>query len=239
MRQEPILAVFGLLLAACGASATNLVPEEPIPATVHAKNTPATKVKAEPVPADDVPPVTFAHAVGDYIVRRFSLRSRGGPTVLLTERVVAVKDASIVLEVTRETGAEKRSVRVELGSEPANRGEVLTAKVLRDGREISMGKVAYDAIMKGTVFAADQNEGPIESARIKLDVHGRTVDCTETRFRVRVRGRAGTMRTIELENSPWGEVAGDVTTADGAVLYRAEVLDVGHDELRTAAVQGN
>lgn len=102
-----------------------------------------------------------------------------------------------------------------------------------------MGKVAYDAIMKGTVFAADQNEGQIESARIKLDLHGRAVDCTETRFRVKVRGRAGTMRTIELDNSPWGEVAGDVTTSDGAVLYRAEVLDVGRDELRTAAVQGN
>src|SRR5215831_13540731 len=99
MRQEPILAVFGLLLAACGASATNLVPEEPKPAIVHAKHTPATKIKAEPALADDVPPVTFAHAVGDYIVRRFSLRSRGTPTVL-TERVIAVKEASIVLEVT-------------------------------------------------------------------------------------------------------------------------------------------
>jgi len=238
MRQEPILAVFGLLLAACGASATNLAPAEPKPAAVHAKHTPAAKPRAEPAPANDVPPVAFSHAVGDYIVRRFSLRSRGAPTVL-TERVVAVKEASIVLEVTREAGAETRSVRVELGSEPANRGEVLSAKVLRDGREISMGKVAYDAIMKGTVFAADQNEGQIESARIKLDLHGRAVDCTETRFRVKVRGRAGTMRTIELDNSPWGEVAGDVTTSDGAVLYRAEVLDVGRDELRTAAVQGN
>jgi hypothetical protein len=46
------------------------------------------------------------------------------------------------------------------------------------------------------------------------------------------------MRTLELENSPWGEVGGDVTTADGTVLYRAEVVDVGRAELRTAAVQG-
>ena len=38
----------------------------------------------------------------------------------------------------------------------------------------------------------------------------------------------------------WGEVGADVTTADGKVLYRAEVVDVGRDQRESfAAVQTN
>ena len=36
-----------------------------------------------------------------------------------------------------------------------------------------------------------------------------------------------------------GMFAASYTTSDGAVLYRAEVVDLGHDEPRTAAVQKN
>jgi len=93
--------------------------------------------------------------------------------------------------------------------------------------------------MSGTAFAADENEGEIDSGSAKLDVRGRAVDCTETRFKVKVRGKEATMRTLELVNSPWGEVAAEIKTTEGKVLYRADVVDVGHDELRTAAVSGD
>jgi hypothetical protein len=136
MRQKPIIVLVGLLLAACGTRAPNLVPAQPKPAAAHAARAPA-HVRAEPARANDVPPVAFSHAVGDYIVRRFSLRSRAAPTVL-TERVVAVKEASIVLEVTRETGAETRSLRVELGSEQANLGRFSRLRC-RDGRRSPWG----------------------------------------------------------------------------------------------------
>jgi hypothetical protein len=238
MRQEQIVAFLGLLLPACAARTTSFTAEEPKLAAAPAPQSSAADVEAEPATAKAAQPVAFAHAVGDYIVRRFSLRSHKAP-IVLTERVIALKEHSVVLEVTREAGSDTRSIRVELGSEPTNRGEVLWVAALGNGREIAMGSAAYDAIMRGTAFAADENEGPIESTKIKLDIQGRALDCTETRFRVKVRGRSGTMRTLELENSPWGEVGGDVTTADGAVLYRAEVVDVGREKLRTAAVQEN
>jgi hypothetical protein len=35
------------------------------------------------------------------------------------------------------------------------------------------------------------------------------------------------MSTVESEGFPWGDVAGDITTADGQVLYRVEVLEAG------------
>ena len=238
MRQERTFILVALVLTACGAQTQNLAATEPKAEPARATHAAAAPVEDEPAASTHERSVDPAHVVGDYIVRRFSLRSRKAPT-LLTERVIAVKEASFVLEVTRDTGSESRAVRVELGSEPSNRGQVLWVAALRNGKEIVMGKAAYDAIMRDTAFAADENEGTIESTKSKLDVQGRAIECTETRFKVKVRGRSGTMRTIELENSPWGEVGGEVTTADGTVLYRAEVVDVGRDEIRTAAVQKN
>jgi hypothetical protein len=225
-------------MAACGAQTQNLVTAEPTAKAKPVEHAAAAPAEAEPAPAKAERRVEMSHAVGDYIVRRFSLRSRKTPTTL-TERVVAVKEGSFVLEVTREAGAEARSIRVELGSEPANRGEILSVVALRGGKEFAMGRAAYEAILRDTIFVADENDGEIDSAKVKLDVQGRALDGTETRFRVKVRGKEGTMRTFALENSPWGEVGGEVTTADGSVLYRAEVVDVGREELRTAAVQEN
>jgi hypothetical protein len=238
MRQETVAILATLMLAACGAQTHNLAVTEPKAEPPAAKQAKAPAPEAQAEPAQEARHVDMAHVAGDYLIRRFSLRTRTSPTIL-TERVIAVKEGSYVLEVTRESGAESRSIRVELGTEPSNRGEVLSVVAMRGGKEIAMGRAAYAAIMKDTLFVADENDGAIDSAKVKLDVQGRALDGTETRFRVKVRGRTGTMRTFELENSPWGEVGGEVTTADGSVLYRAEVVDVGHEELRTAAVQDN
>src|SRR5262249_29505424 len=154
-----------------------------------------------------------------YLVRVFTLPSRAKVTV--SERVIAVKDFSVVLEVTREAGQKSRTIRVEVDDTPEHRGEVLSASVMRDGVEVPVGRAVYDAMMAGTACPADANEGEIESGAAKLDVRGHDVDCTETSFRVKVRGKEATMKTVELANSPWGEVAAEVRTAKGALLYRA------------------
>jgi len=159
--------------------------------------------------------------------------------VTVTERVVAVKDSSVIIDITREGGQKSRSIRVELNDAPGHRGEAISASVMRAGVEVPVGIAVYDALMSGTAFAADENEGEIDSGSAKLDVRGRAVDCTETRFKVKVHGKEATMRTLELVNSPWGEVAAEIKTTQGKVLYRADVVDVGHDELRTAAVSGD
>jgi hypothetical protein len=236
MRIHPSTLLLGLLFAACSAPTQNVVATTARPAVARVKKAapPAGEVEAAALPERELEAPSLA--VGDFIVRRFSGRARG-KAALLTERVIAVKDASIVIEVTRESGAETRVMRVELSEAPATRGEIVGVLVVKGGEEIAMGKAAYDALMKDTLFAADENEGQIESVSSKLDVRGRALDCTETKFRVKVRGRQATMRTTELSNSPWGEVSAEVKTEDGTVLYRAEVVDIGHDELRTAAVQ--
>jgi hypothetical protein len=213
-------------------------PEAPSTVKTAVKRTPAATAQAEPEAQPTAPePAAPSYAVGDYLVRVFTLPSHARVTV--TERVVALKDSSVVLEVTREGGQKSRTIRVELDDSPGHRGDVLSASVLREGVEVPIGRAVYDNLMAGTAFAADENEGQIDSGSAKIDVRGREVDCTETSFRVKFRGKEATMKTTELVNSPWGEVAAEVKTAKGAVLYRAEVVDVGHEEIRTAAVSGD
>jgi hypothetical protein len=213
-------------------------PEAPSAVKTAAKRAPAAPEEAAPAPEVATPePAAPSYAVGDYLVRVFTLPSHKRVTV--TERVIALKDSSVVLEVTREADQKSRTIHVELDDSPGHRGEVLSASVLRQGVEVPIGRAVYDSLMSGTAFAADQNEGQIDSGAATLDVRGRQVDCNETSFRVKFHGKEATMRTTELVNSPWGEVAAEVKTAKGAVLYRAEVVDVGHEEIRTAAVSGD
>src|SRR5262245_27254243 len=193
MRLRPTAILVALMLAACGAQTQTLVATEPKAEAKPAEHAATAPVEAEP-PAKEERRVDLSHAVGDYLVRRFTLRSRKTPTVL-TERVIAVKEGSLVLEVTREAGTTSRSIRVELGTEPENRGEGASVLRVRGGKEIVMGRAAYEAILRDTVFVADGNDGEIDSAKVKLDVQGRSLDGTETRFRVKVGGRDGTMRT--------------------------------------------
>jgi hypothetical protein len=204
-------------------------------ATKRAPAAPPAAVEPEAAPAPES--AAPSYAVGDYLVRVFTLPSHTRVTV--TERVIALKDSSVVLEVTREAGRKSRTIRVELDDSLGHRGEVLSASVLRQGVEVPIGRAVYDNLMSGTAFAADANEGQIDSGAAKLDVRGQQIDCNETSFRVKFRGKEATMKTTELVNSPWGEVAAEVKAANGSVLYRAEVVDVGHEEIRTAAVSGD
>jgi hypothetical protein len=237
MRLQTSSLLLGFCLTACGAAPQAVSTASIAPKTaVRAKPAPAalTMEQASTPATDAAPP---AYVVGDYLVRVFTLPSRARVTV--TERVIAVKASSVVLEITREEGHKLHTIRVELDDTPERRGEVVSASVMRNGAEVAMGRAVYDAILGGTAFAADENEGQVDSGSTTIDVHGHPVDCTATSFRVKVRGKEATMRTIELANSPWGEVAAEVKTAKGAVLYRAEVVDVGREEIRTAAVSGD
>ena len=52
---------------------------------------------------------------------------------------------------------------------------------------------------------------------------------------MRVGKHEATMSTVESEAFPWGDVGGDITTADGQLLYRVEVVDAGSGTLDRSA----
>src|SRR5882672_11484001 len=168
MRLQLSSLALGFLLTACGAAPQMNQSATPssAKAAARAPRAPAstdTEATAAPAPAP-----TPSYAVGDYLIRVFTLPSRARVTV--SERVVAIKDSSVVLEITREAAQKSRSIRVELNDAPGHRGEIIGASVLRAGVEVPIGTAVYDAIMSGTAFAADENEGQIETGSSKLDV---------------------------------------------------------------------
>ena len=47
------------------------------------------------------------------------------------------------------------------------------------------------------------------------------------RYRVRVGAHAAVMETVSSPQFAWGDLGGQITTLDGALLYKAEIIDVG------------
>lgn len=171
--------------------------------------------------------VVAARAPGDYVTYRFSGSFRKTP-LLLTQRVVAREGDVLVVDMTLQDDRETESLRVRMSDAPSRRGEILSAAWLDDGVERPATLAAYEAMMEKTTLAADENEAVLGSAAVSVDVGGATLACQETSFRVRIGKTRATMRTLQSDDFAWGDVGGEITTEDGRVLYRAELIDRGH-----------
>ena len=84
-----------------------------------------------------------------------------------------------------------------------------------------------ETMMEKTVLAADQNEEQLGTETTNVLLGGKTLSCKKTSYRVRVGKHEATMSTVASDAFPWGDVAGDITTLEGQVLYRVEVIDAG------------
>lgn len=167
-----------------------------------------------------------ARAPGDFVVYRFSGSFRKAP-ITLTQRVVARKGQVLTVDVTAESGEQKRELRVTLDIAPG-KSDVLSVARLEGGVESPASLVAYDDLLAETTLAADQNEGLLGAEDVVLDVGGAPLPCHQESYRVRVGKRAATLRTLSSDGFAWGDVGGEITADSGKVLYRAEVLEAGH-----------
>ncbi|WP_437731554.1 hypothetical protein [Sorangium sp. So ce1335] len=182
-----------------------------------------------------------ARQPGDYVAYRFSGSFRKAP-LLLTQRVIAREGDVLVVDVTLEGDKETEALRVRMSDAPSRRGEILGAAWIdADGAERPATLAAYDAMMAKTALAADENEEVLGTEAVNVDVGGAAIACQKTSFRVRIGKTKATMRTLQSDDFVWGDVGGEITTEDGRVLYRAELVDRGHTDapLRaTAAAAG-
>ncbi len=123
-------------------------------------------------------------------------------------------------------------------SSPA-RNEVVRVARLEHGVEKPSTVEAYEALMARTALAADSNDAVIGTEEVTVDVGGVALSAKKTTYRVRVGKREATLATIESAAFAWGDVGGEITATGGKVLYRAEVVDAGHDDAaaRTALAQ--
>lgn len=233
---KPILlpaALFTLLVAGC-APATIMDPGK-TPAAEASK--PAATLGHAPHFDDDglSPPAanlaeaatTPARAPGDFIVYKFSGSFRKAPTTL-TERVIAREGDVVTIDMTLDDASGKRTLRVKMSDAPATRGDVASVARLEDGQEIATGLVAYDTFLAATMLAADANDETLASEDVTVDVGGAALAGKRTTYRVRIGTQAAMMSTVESSSFAWGDLGGEIKAKNGKVLYRAEIVEVGH-----------
>jgi len=242
------LATVSILAMGCGRAALDQGPAAPAPSpasaaaheTAHADekaSAPAAdeaqKTEAGKAEAGDLVHAVAARMPGDFVVYRFS-GSFHKKAMTLAERVVDRKGSVLTIDLlaTQDGALDALRVRVDDAS-PTH--EVLSVARLSHGVEKPASMDAYEAFMARTALAADSNEAQLGSEEVSVEVGGSALTAKKTTYRVRIGKREATLSTIESPAFAWGDVGGEIVTAKGKVLYRAEVIDAGHDDAAARA----
>jgi len=218
------------MLAACGGGGGASVVASRGVMVSSATSTTAAHAGARPAAPPELSAGEGGLRAGDYVVYRFSgsFRKASPAPLTLTERVLGRDGAVVALELVLDDGRKQETLRIRKDATPGSAEEVFDVTRIEAGVARSATVDAYAALMAKTVLAADQNEAELGTETTNLHVGGKTLRCKKTSYRVRVGKHEATMSTVESEAFPWGDVAGDITTADGQVLYRVEVVEAGN-----------
>jgi hypothetical protein len=243
------LATASILATGCGRAALEQAAEAPAPIAqapaTHAAHlslsdaalpAPADAAKAAPIDIAALAasaPAAATRAPGDFVVYRFTGSFRKTP-LTLTEKVVAKNGSLLTLDLAAQEGAARDELRVTIDEASPSHNEVVSVARLEGGISKASTLEAYEALMARTALAADQNEALLGSEDVSVEVGGASVPAKKTTFQVRVGKKHAVMRTFESTAFAWGDVGGDIT-ANGKVLYRAEVVETGHDDATAKA----
>jgi hypothetical protein len=188
---------------------------------------------AEPAEAK---PVSAPWAAGDFVVYRFS-GSFHKTAATLTEKVIERKGELFTLEITYDDGSAKDTIRAHMKGDSPARADVVSVARLSHGKEQKAAASLYDEIMARVALAADQNEATLGAEKVKMDVAGLgATACERATYRVKVGKQTATMKTVASPAFVWGDVAAEITAANGKLLYKAEVVDAGHASTKAPAV---
>jgi hypothetical protein len=174
-------------------------------------------------------PETRARMPGDFIVYRFSGSFRK-TALTLSERVIARNGARLTVDITADDDGTKQELRVIFDESHGATNEVVSVSRLVGGVAKPATIELYEALMASTVLAADENEALLGKEELTLDLGGAPLPCRKTSYRVRVGKKHATLRTLESDGFAWGDVGGEITTASGKTLYRAEIVELGHTD---------
>jgi hypothetical protein len=231
------LATASIFALGCGHAALDQHLEAPaaparVEASVKAPAAPLDVPKPDFVrDAEPVGPATAAsaRAPGDFVVYRFTGSFRKAP-LTLTERVIARKGSLLTIDFAVDEGADRQELRVRIDEASPTGNEVVSVLRLDRGVEKPSTVEAYEALIARTALAADSNDALVGTEDVTVDVGGAAIPAKKTTYRVRVGKRRATLSTFESATFAWGDVGGEITTASGKVLYRAEVVEAGHDD---------
>ena len=161
--------------------------------------------------------------VGDFYVHRFSGSYQKAP-LTLTEEVVAREDALWVIDYTFEEQSGRTALRVRFDPRTDS---VLRVSKLDGARETPVPLASYENLIERTSFAADSNEGLLASSHGTCLVGPSELECETKSYQVRVGDQPATLNVSHSESVASGDVTGDITTKDGTVIYRSELIEMG------------
>jgi len=240
------LATAAVFVVGCGRAALDQGASAPAPALVEKANAltgtgtgtgTGTEARADAarVPVKDevggetaAAPATVARVPGDFVVYRFTGSFRKAP-LTLSEKVVARSGGILTIDFTAQEGDVKDELRVKFDEGSPSHNEVVSVARLTGGVEKPATLEVYEALMARTTLTADQNEALVGTEEVTVDIGGTSVTARRTTYRVRVGKKQATLKTLESSAFVWGDVGGEITAA-GKVLYRAEVIEAGHDD---------
>jgi uncharacterized cupredoxin-like copper-binding protein len=225
-------ALVSLLAMGCGKAAVRTqaaAPEKPAAVVEEQKEAVATAEATEEATKQE------RREVGDYVVYRFSGSFQKAP-VTLTERVVAREKDTLVIDFILEEGHTKNELRVRMSDAPETRGDVLSVARIEKGKLAPVDVAEYEALMAKTMVVADENEEALGSEHVVAAMGSDMLPAQRTSFRVKIGDKRATLTTVVSARFPWGDLSGEIAAEDGSVIYRAEVVNVGHVvESRTGA----
>jgi hypothetical protein len=173
--------------------------------------------------------------VGDYVTFKFTGSYRKAP-LELTRRVVAKDAGSITVDHVFTEKAGTETLRVRTSTEKGTAGEILeVAVVAADGSTQLASKDRFETKIAQTVAVADENEALVGEEPAVVKVDETDVDATRAIYKVRVGKSAATLRTLVSPAFAWGDLGGEIVTADGRVFYKAELTGAGTAAAPTAS----
>lgn len=179
---------------------------------------PAAVAAPKPIAVSESAPTRH---VGDFFVHRFSGSFATDP-LTLTEEVAALEDSAWVVDfsLTQNEKVERLRVRFDVAS-----GQAVSAAHLDGGKEKPAQLADYEALMARTVYAADVNDGLVSSNEQTCLVGSDTLDCESSTYKVWVGDRPATLSVLHSPTFADRDVAGEITTDDGKLIYRAELVE--------------
>lgn len=186
----------------------------------------SAQVTRPPAPQVAVLPADAAPAperrVGDFFVHRFSGAFSGEP-LTLSEEVVAREGDSWVVDYALSQSERLERLRVRFD---AKTGEALTAARLHGSAESAATLMDYEVLMARTIYSADVNDGLLSTSAQACLVGAEELDCETKTYKVWVGDAPATLSVVHSARFADRDVAGEITTDDGKLIYRAELLEV-------------
>jgi hypothetical protein len=186
---------------------------------------PAPKISlAAPAPVQPSEPALLERSVGDYVVHMISGTFRKQPA-MLTERVVGREDGAFIVELKLEDTQGAKTLRAWIDEN----GQVAKVTRVTDKGEVP-GKLAdYEALLASVSVVPDENEGLTASTSGTCLLGPSELECETKSYRVRLGEKEASLGITQSASIPGNDLAGEITLADGTVIFRSEMLERGNE----------